>query len=412
MSIDGATYAGGLLPGGAEEAIRQERDLLSAVLDTAGALVVVLDPHGQIVLLNQACERAIGYSFDEVRGKRLWDGLLIAEEVEPVRTVFEQLRAGQFPNEFENIWLTKTGERRLIAWSNTAILGADGAVEYVIGIGIDITERRQTEAQRDTALHLQQRLASEGLVARTSTEFVNLGPAEIDTVFESAPLGMAIAVGRKPMYINPAWQRMLGYTEQEFLSMSLFDYAETEDAALDWELYHQLLSGQRDSYQIEKRYICKGGRGMWGRLTVSAARVSDSEPPFTIAMIEDITEQKQSQQALQEAYDTLERRVEERTGELVALNAIAAVVSPSLGLNQRMSTALDKTLEVMGLKMGVAYRLEGEPGDPPSGQVLRLMAQRGVTEELARLIDALPLHGTFVERAACTGGGPTNVISP
>lgn len=223
---------------------------------------------------------------------------------------------------------------------------------------------------------------------------------------------MAIAVGLKAMYVNPAWQRMLGYTEQEFLSTSLFDYAETEDAALDWELYHELLSGQRDSYQIEKRYICKGGRRMWGRLTVSAARVSDSEPPFTIAMVEDVTERKQSQQALQEAYDTLERRVEERTGELAALNALAAVVSRSLGLNQRMSTALDKTLEVMGLKMGVAYRLEGEPGDPPSGQVLRLMAQRGITEELARLIDPLPLHGTFVERAACTGGGPTNVMSP
>ena len=97
MSIDGATTAGGLLPGGAEEAIRQERNLLSAVLDTAGALVVVLDSHGQIVLFNQGCERATAYSFDEVRGKRFWDIFLIADEVEPVRAVFEQLRAGQFP---------------------------------------------------------------------------------------------------------------------------------------------------------------------------------------------------------------------------------------------------------------------------------------------------------------------------
>jgi len=59
--------------------------------------------------------------------------------------VFDNLRGGQFPNEFENYWVAKDGSRRLISWSNTALLDDHGSVKYVIGTGIDITERRRAE---------------------------------------------------------------------------------------------------------------------------------------------------------------------------------------------------------------------------------------------------------------------------
>ena len=62
-----------------------------------------------------------------------------------VQAGFGELRAGLFPNEGENYWVTKDGSRRLIAWSNTALLDNDGSVEYIISTGIDITERRQAE---------------------------------------------------------------------------------------------------------------------------------------------------------------------------------------------------------------------------------------------------------------------------
>ena len=48
-------------------------------------------------------------------------------------------------NDFEAVWLTKAGEKRLIAWSNSLLQGKDDDPEYVIGTGIDITERRQLE---------------------------------------------------------------------------------------------------------------------------------------------------------------------------------------------------------------------------------------------------------------------------
>jgi len=138
--------------------LRKEHKLVQAILDTTSALVVVLDPQGRIVRFNRACERTTGYSSDEIQGRHLWDLLLPAEE-EQVKAVFSSLRDGQFPNQYENHLVAKDGRKRLIAWSNTALLHDDGSVEHVIGTGIDITERKQAEeeigwqAKMLTALH-------------------------------------------------------------------------------------------------------------------------------------------------------------------------------------------------------------------------------------------------------------------
>ena len=131
----------------AEEALRRERNFVSAVLDTVGALVVVLDRAGRIVRFNRACERLTGYSFQEIANRHLWDILLAPEELVAVRGVFERLRAGDFPLDFENYWMTKDNRRRLIAWSNTVLTGDDGTIEYVIGTGVDVTERHQAEQE-------------------------------------------------------------------------------------------------------------------------------------------------------------------------------------------------------------------------------------------------------------------------
>jgi PAS domain S-box-containing protein len=128
-----------------EQALREERDFNSAILETATALVVVLDPQGRIVRFNPACERITGYSFDEVKGRRVWDLFLVPKEVEPVKAVFEELKTGKASNEYENYWANKDGRRRLIAWSNAPLLDDEGRVEFIIATGIDITERVEAE---------------------------------------------------------------------------------------------------------------------------------------------------------------------------------------------------------------------------------------------------------------------------
>ncbi len=129
----------------AEIALREERNFVSAVLTTIGALVIVLDRTGKIVRFNRACEVATGYTFTEVEGRSIWELFLVPEETQRVKKVFDELSAGSFPNRHTNHWVTKQGSLRLIDWSNTSILDAHGVPQYVIGTGIDITEQRAVE---------------------------------------------------------------------------------------------------------------------------------------------------------------------------------------------------------------------------------------------------------------------------
>ena len=145
----------------AEEALKRERDFIAATLDTVTAIVLVLDKEGKIVRFNRACEEVSGYAAAEVLGRHVWDFLLSPEQVKPVQEVFKNLAAGMFPNKYENYWVAKDGRRRLISWSNTALLAPDGSVEFVIPTGIDITEGRKLEEQ----LRQSQKMESIGTLA-------------------------------------------------------------------------------------------------------------------------------------------------------------------------------------------------------------------------------------------------------
>lgn len=129
----------------AETALQEERNLLSVLLDTVGALVVVLNPEGEIVRFNRACEQLSGYGFDEVRGRHFWDMFPAPEEAERCRTLLQALRPGERHEGYEGDWIARDGTRRRIAWSNTALPAAGQAGSHIITTGIDITERKRME---------------------------------------------------------------------------------------------------------------------------------------------------------------------------------------------------------------------------------------------------------------------------
>src|SRR5271156_1260152 len=122
----------------AEEELQDERNVLSAILDTVGALVVVLDRNGRIVRFNRTCEQTTGYSFEEVRGKFVWDLFLITEEIDTFKAIFAQSNSAQSSGDSQTYWLTRDGGSRLIAWSSTILAGKTGAKSHVIVTGIDI----------------------------------------------------------------------------------------------------------------------------------------------------------------------------------------------------------------------------------------------------------------------------------
>jgi PAS domain S-box-containing protein len=130
-----------------EAAFKREHQFLSAIVETAGALVMVLDQEGRIIRFNRACESSSGYSAEHMIGRPVWKLIARPDELKTAREIFSCLKHGQESGTHENHWRAANGEDHLIAWTNTLLLDDAGEVEYVIATGIDITERRQLEKE-------------------------------------------------------------------------------------------------------------------------------------------------------------------------------------------------------------------------------------------------------------------------
>jgi diguanylate cyclase (GGDEF)-like protein/PAS domain S-box-containing protein len=141
--------------------------VLRAVLDAAASLIVVVDTEGGLVYWNRACENLSGYSADELAGSAAVLELIPEEERPAAIGVFDTLSRGESPALVETHWRTRSGELRLISWSNTALTDPDGRVTHVVGTGIDVTETRRLE---DRLRHLADHDALTGLINRRRFE--------------------------------------------------------------------------------------------------------------------------------------------------------------------------------------------------------------------------------------------------
>lgn len=142
-------------------------------------------------------------------------------------------------------------------------------------------------------------------------------------IFNDAPIGIALARATDTQFVmvNPAFCKLLGYTESELLSHSCLSVSYFEDLATEKPYAELMLRGETNGYQMEKRYVKKTGEIIWGNLTAAALRNPTGEVAYVFGMVKDITERKQAQEALRRAHDELELRVQERTVELAQVNA-------------------------------------------------------------------------------------------
>ena len=115
-------------------------------------------------------------------------------------------------------------------------------------------------------------------------------------VFHASPIGIVVEnLDGQPLFVNPAFCAMLGFTEDEMRSKHCVDFSPPEDAQKDWTLFQQLRAGAIDHYQIEKRYFRRDGSLVWGSLNISVLKSHPS--PLVIAMVEDITQTKTTEEA-------------------------------------------------------------------------------------------------------------------
>ena len=121
-------------------------------------------------------------------------------------------------------------------------------------------------------------------------------------MFDWAAVGVAqVGLDGKLIEANRALETMLGYGRDELRDMRLTQITHPGDLADDLKFFEELIAGKREHYHVEKRYLRRDGRTIWGHLTVSLVRSPAGQPEFAIGMVEDITERKLAERELQEA---------------------------------------------------------------------------------------------------------------
>ncbi len=275
----------------AEAELEKERDFIDAVLHTIGALIIVLDQQGHIVQFNRTCEQLTGWSFEEIQGKRFWDILLPPEEIAAVKEIFEGLKREHLPNKHRNHWVTKDGDRRLIDWSNTVLPTKGDAVHYVIGTGIDITERIQAEEQ----LRFQAQL--------------------LDNVRESI---VATDMEGNVIYWSKGAEALYGYRAEEVMHRPITFIVEPQEADQEEERMRQVREQGFWSGQYRQRR--QDGSTFWSDTVISLVTDDQGQPYGLIGIDRDITERVQTEEALRRERDLLQRIMETSPAGITVVN--------------------------------------------------------------------------------------------
>jgi PAS domain S-box-containing protein len=120
--------------------------------ETTQSLVCVYDREGRIVLFNDACERATGFRRREVLGRDARELVIPPEERDAFADFIAYVFSTGSPSPQVGHWRTKSGGRRLIAWSNRPMLGDGGERVALVTTGIDLTDRETLKDAEDRAL--------------------------------------------------------------------------------------------------------------------------------------------------------------------------------------------------------------------------------------------------------------------
>jgi PAS domain S-box-containing protein len=297
----------------AQEALRESEERLRLATEAADMYGWEIDMASQTFKWSETAAHGVDFRMPETLAE-VW-AVVHPDDLAQVMEAFQRAieRGGEFETEYrianrapdEEVWVYSAG---------VAIAGADGSPARVVGVTQNITGRKRLEealaAERDL-LELRVQERTEALVRANRElrrEFAERERAELAlqeseahlrTIFESAAIGIAI-VGESGRLIdsNAALQAILGYSVEELRGMSLHKFVHPEDRAVGTSCFRELLAGKRDSYRLEIRALHKDGSERWISLAVSSARGPDGQVDFMIGMVQDITRQKEIQEAL------------------------------------------------------------------------------------------------------------------
>jgi PAS domain S-box-containing protein len=173
--------------------------------------------------------------------------------------------------------------------------------EQNIRLETEVAERTAElrEANKLLENEMEQRTRAEVALAKRAAEELQQSEERFRVMFESAGIGIAmVGMDRRPLEANAAMIEMTGYTPVEFFQMSGANLSYHEDADIGIQELKEVLAGELNTYQIEKRYVRKDGQPYWVRLTNSVVRTPDGQPQYFVTMVEDINERKHAAEEL------------------------------------------------------------------------------------------------------------------
>ena len=268
------------LPGlasGADELSVSEASFRALFNDAAvGMGIMGLDR--KIIDANLAICRIFGRTREEFIGMNAADATYPEDNAESTE-LFNELVSGKRDSyEVDRRYVRKNGE---VFWAHvtmSSVRGSDKEPRFLVGMVIDV------DKQKRDALALQE------------------SEARFRAMFDSAAIGIGMLdLNRRVIRGNLQARGLLGYSEAELKNLDVIENTHPDDRAIDQELFTELVSAKRDSYQIEKRYRHKDGHWVWARSTLSTVKDIHGHPLYILALAEDISEHKQTLAQLKES---------------------------------------------------------------------------------------------------------------
>lgn len=268
-----------------EEALRNEQSRLKAIIDTLPVGLFITDSNGQILDMNPAAYDVWGRPFQkasEISEYKVYVGYYsdTGKQLKPDDWPLSRAAKKGEVIKGEVIDIERFDGTPARIFVNAApIRDHDGKIFGAVAVNQDITILKHTEQ-----------------ALRESEE-------KFRAIFEQAAVGMGRVGFHDARWIdvNPAFCRMLGYTVDEFKTTPWPTITHPDDIDLDLIPFKKMAAGELDTYSVEKRFIHKKGYHVWARLTLSLVRDENKNPAYEIAIIEDISVQKQAQEALLES---------------------------------------------------------------------------------------------------------------
>jgi PAS domain S-box-containing protein len=230
-----------------QSTLRKEATFTSTTLDTAGALIVVLDREGTIVRFNKQGEKVTKYSADEVVGKPLLDVFIHQDDRNRIRSMLADILGGKYPIECTCDWVTKDGDLRTIDWTYTALPEKDGSVKFVIASGVDVTDR----------------IIAEGRLRESEEQLRLVTDNMMDMLTRIDDKGIYV-------YVSPSHKLVLGWEPTDLLGRNFVEFVHPDDAEGVLKVIEQHVEEGEHFGVTQFRYLRADGEYIWVESSGSA----------------------------------------------------------------------------------------------------------------------------------------------